>query len=152
MVQMGCPHTVDPKAGNAGEGAPPPGSTFPVLKLRTGSDEQVIIARGTEGDQSGCIPDEFDRAQHSNLIGTLAMANNDAPNTGGSQFFINTKDNSDALDFWTSATFEEGSRHPVFGRVLEPGMDVISAKIEKAKVDGDGRPIKAIKIKSVTIC
>lgn len=154
MAQMGCPHTSDPKAANAGEGAPSPGSTFPVIKLdATFGDAaaQETVTRGTEGDQAGCIPDEFDAARLANAAGTLAMANNDAPSTGGSQFFINTNDNSASLDFWTKDSYEDGSRHLVFGKVIEPGMDVIIGKIGKAKVDDDERPVKAIKIKSVTI-
>ncbi len=39
------------------------------------------------------IPDEFVKG-HSNVRGTVAMANTGRPNTGGSQFFINLVDNT----------------------------------------------------------
>jgi cyclophilin family peptidyl-prolyl cis-trans isomerase len=42
------------------------------------------------------------------------MANTGAPNSGGSQFFINTVHN-DFLDWWRSDLSE--SQHPVFGKV-----------------------------------
>mmetsp|Transcript_16467 Transcript_16467/g.31236 ORF Transcript_16467/g.31236 Transcript_16467/m.31236 type:complete len:98 (-) Transcript_16467:326-619(-) len=41
------------------------------------------------------------------------MANTGRPNSGGSQFFINTKHNS-FLDFFDRST---PSKHPVFGKV-----------------------------------
>lgn len=59
------------------------------------------------------INDEFGPGL-SNVTGTLSMANS-GPNTGGSQFFINTADN----------TFLDG-KHAVFGRVVS-GMETVVA-------------------------
>ena len=44
---------------------------------------------------------------------TFSMANTGAPNSGGSQFFINTVHNS-FLDWFDKSS---GSQHPVFGKV-----------------------------------
>lgn len=77
------------------------------------------------------IKDEF-LDKYSNVRGTVAMANA-GPNTGGSQFFINLRDNS-YLD----------SKHPVFGEVVE-GMDVVD-KISKVQVDADDKPLEEVVI------
>jgi len=69
------------------------------------------------------IDDEFTGTNKNNR-GTVAMANA-GPNTGGSQFFINTVNNN-YLD----------TMHPVFGTVTE-GMDVVDAI---AKVETNGYP------------
>lgn len=81
------------------------------------------------------IKDEF-TDHNSNKRGTISMANA-GPNTGGSQFFINTVDNNN-LD----------SRHPVFGEVIE-GMDVVDA-ISKVETDSNDRPIEEVKMIEVT--
>lgn len=67
------------------------------------------------------IDDEFTGTNKNNR-GTVAMANA-GPNTGGSQFFINTVNNN-YLD----------TKHPVFGTVTE-GMDVVDA-ITKVETNG----------------
>ena len=77
------------------------------------------------------IKDEFTPNNH-NLRGTISMANA-GPNTGGSQFFINTVDN----------TFLDG-KHPVFGKVVS-GMDVVDT-ISKVETDANDRPLKEVKI------
>jgi peptidylprolyl isomerase len=79
------------------------------------------------------IKDEFThKPKNSNERGTISMANA-GPNTGGSQFFINTVNNN-FLD----------SKHPAFGKVIE-GMEVVD-KISKTKTGANNRPIKEIKI------
>ena len=49
------------------------------------------------------------------------MANTGQPNSGGSQFFVNTVHN-DFLDHWRDDL--SPSQHPVFGKVTS-GMDVV---------------------------
>ena len=82
------------------------------------------------------IKDEFNR-ENNNARGTISMANA-GPNTGGSQFFLNVKDN----------TFLN-AKHPVFGKVIK-GMDVVDAIVNSAR-DEDDKPLKDITIESATI-
>lgn len=77
------------------------------------------------------IPDEFTDNNHNNR-GMVAMANA-GPNTGSSQFFINTKDNN-YLD----------SAHPVFGEVIQ-GMDVVD-DISNVPRDQNDRPITNVTV------
>ncbi len=81
----------------------------------------------------------------SNVRGTIAMANTGQPNSGGSQFFINTNDNL-ALDFDKEPLT---SRHPVFGRVIT-GMDVVDAIGTTATGPRD-LPVEPVIIESVTL-
>lgn len=85
------------------------------------------------------IEDEFVKG-HSNVRGTISMANTGQPNTGGSQFFINLVDNS-ALDFDKQPLT---SKHPVFGEVIE-GMDVIDEIAKVPKGAGD-KPLEDVVI------
>ena len=79
-----------------------------------------------QGGPGYAIKDEFVKDDKlSNKKYTIAMANS-GPNTGGSQFFINTVDNT-YLDF-DKKPFT--SKHPVFGKVIK-GFDVVE-KIEKS--------------------
>jgi cyclophilin family peptidyl-prolyl cis-trans isomerase len=114
MLQFGCPYSKDPNSPRAGTGGPPNGS----------------------------IQDEF-AAKLSNEVGTLSMANTGQPNSGGSQFFINTKHN-DYLDWFTPGP----SKHPVFGKVLK-GMDVVK-KIETTPTRND-RPVTPVQVKKITV-
>lgn len=117
MIQFGCPHSKDPNSRLAGTGGPP----------------------------HGTIQDEFpENAKISNEPGTLSMANTGRPNSGGSQFFINTKHNS-YLDWFTPGP----SKHPVFARVVE-GMDVV-AKISKTPTGPGDRPVTPVKMIKVTV-
>ena len=115
MCQFGCPHSADPDSPRAGTGGPP----------------------------HGTIRDEHpEEGKISNEPGTLSMANTGQPDSGGSQFFLNTVHNA-YLDWFTPGP----SKHPVFGRVVE-GMDVVR-KIETCpKGDGDrpAPPVKMIKV------
>lgn len=116
MVQFGCPYSEDPHSHRAGTGGPP----------------------------SGKIQDEhLESAKFSNEPGTFSMANS-GPNSGGSQFFINTVHN-DYLDWWTGGA----SKHPVFGKVTE-GMDVVT-KIEQTPTDGNSRPVTPVKVLKITV-
>jgi len=117
MCQFGCPHSRDPNSPRAGTGGPPHGN----------------------------IQDEHnENAKFSNEPGTLSMANTGAPNSGGSQFFINTVHN-DFLDWFSPGQ----SKHPVFGKVVE-GMDVIKS-IEGTETDRGDRPTTPVQMIKVTI-
>jgi len=111
MVQFGCPNAKDPRSGKAGTGGPAPGSSYQC-------NGQTI-----KRNSGGSIPDEFRNPgcpKLSNEPFSLSMANTGQPDSGGSQFFINTVHNS-FLDFFDKST---PSQHPVFGKVCE-GQDVI---------------------------
>mmetsp|Transcript_30418 Transcript_30418/g.81811 ORF Transcript_30418/g.81811 Transcript_30418/m.81811 type:complete len:188 (+) Transcript_30418:74-637(+) len=133
MLQFGCPNAKDPKSRAAGTGGPPGNSTYTNLKT------QATVKR----DAGGNIPDEF-ALKASNKPGTLSMANTGAPNTGGSQFFINTVHN-DFLDWFSPGD----SKHPVFGQVVS-GMDVCK-KIEATRTDPNDAPVTPVKMVSVTV-
>jgi cyclophilin family peptidyl-prolyl cis-trans isomerase len=117
MIQFGCPHSRDPQSRLAGTGGPP----------------------------HGTIPDEHPAtAKLSNEPGTLSMANTGRPNSGGSQFFINTVHNA-YLDWFTPGP----SKHPVFGKVTE-GMDVLK-KIETTPTASGDRPVTPVRMNKITI-
>ncbi|MFT3712326.1 MAG: peptidylprolyl isomerase [Archangium sp.] len=114
MIQFGCPYSKDPNSPDAGTGGPP----------------------------TGDIKDEF-TAKLSNEPMTLSMANTGRPNSGGSQFFINTVHN-DFLDWFSPGP----SRHPVFGKIIS-GQDVVK-KIEMTPTSDD-RPRTPVKMIKVTV-
>jgi len=117
MVQFGCPYSKDANSPRAGTGGPPHGN----------------------------IQDEFlPNAKFSNEPGTLSMANTGAPNSGGSQFFINTVHNA-YLDWFDTRT---PSKHPVFGKITE-GLDVVK-KIE-GQGTSSGRPKAPVQVISVSV-
>ena len=115
MLQFGCAHSKDPNSPRAGTGNSPLGN----------------------------IKDELTQ-KISNTPGTLSMANTGAPNSGGSQFFINTVHNS-FLDWWDKRT---PSQHPVFGEVRK-GMEIV--KIIETRGSGSGKLSKPVKMNKVTI-
>ena len=117
MIQFGCEHSRDPKSPRCGTGGSPLG------RLK---DEH---------------PPGF---KASNEIGTLSMANTGQPNSGGAQFFINTRHNA-YLDWFTPGQ----SKHPVFGKVTD-GMDVVRA-IESSPTDANDRPRTPVKMLRVTV-
>ena len=82
------------------------------------------------------IRDEF-TPDNRNARGTISMANA-GPNTGGSQFFINTVDNR-SLD----------RKHPVFGTVVA-GMEVVDA-ISRVPRDADDRPRRDVAIRKARV-
>ncbi len=116
MIQFGCPHSKDPKSPRAGTGSGPKGSI---------KDEHP--------------PD----AKLSNEPGTLSMANA-GPNSGSSQFFINTVHNP-YLDWFSPGP----SKHPVFGKVVS-GMDVVS-KIGKTPTNSSDRPLTPVQMIKITV-
>ena len=133
MLQFGCPNSSDPQSPRAGTGGPKGGSSF------------ECQGKTIKRDAGGNIPDELiDKT--SNLPGTLSMANTGQPNSGGSQFFVNTVHN-DFLDWWRSDL--SPSQHPVFGKVTS-GMDVVN-KIGKARCDANDNPVAPIMMKTITI-
>lgn len=115
MIQFGCPFSKDPRSTRAGTGGPPWGD----------------------------IKDEF-TVKLSNEPLTLSMANTGSPNSGGSQFFINTVHN-DFLDWFTPGQ----SRHPVFGKIVK-GADIVK-KIETTPTDGNDAPKTPVKVIKVTV-
>jgi len=96
-----------------------------------------------DNPDSWVIPDEFSE-ELSNILGTISMANG-GENTGGSQFFINVKDNT-YLDF-NKEPLEY--KHAVFGKVIE-GMDVVY-KISEVKTNSKDKPLTDIIINSIDI-
>jgi cyclophilin family peptidyl-prolyl cis-trans isomerase len=117
MLQFGCPHSRDPRSPRAGTGNGPDGTI---------KDEHPPTAR------------------LSNEPGTLSMANTGQPNSGSSQFFINTVHNA-YLDWFTPGP----SKHPVFGKVIA-GMDVVK-KIETTATDRGDRPVTPVQMIKVTV-
>lgn len=119
MIQGGDPTTKDPKTNPASYGTGGPGYT---------------------------IQDEFvANPLLSNVRGTIAMANTGQPNSGGSQFFINTVDNT-FLDFDKEPMT---SRHPVFGHVIA-GLDIVDAIAASATGERDV-PMEPVIIESLVI-
>ena len=117
MIQFGCPYSSDPDSARAGTGGPP----------------------------HGTIADEhLESAKFSNEPGTLSMANTGRPNSGGSQFFINTANNA-YLDWFSPGP----SKHPVFGKVTD-GMEVIEA-IGSTPTGAGDRPRTPVKMERITV-
>mmetsp|Transcript_4016 Transcript_4016/g.8751 ORF Transcript_4016/g.8751 Transcript_4016/m.8751 type:complete len:191 (-) Transcript_4016:1780-2352(-) len=135
-VQFGCPFALNPHVyygtldEDAGQGSGPPDTTF---KSCDGKEHTR--------DECGNIEDELVKGL-SNLEGTLSMANSGEPETGGSQIFVNVKDNKQ-LDWWNS---ESESAHPVFGKIIE-GYDIVK-KIEGVETSVE-QPVEPIQIISV---
>ncbi len=99
-----------------------------------------------QGGPGYTVQDEFVAAENlSNVRGTIAMANTGQPNSGGSQFFINTVDNL-GLDFDKDPA---SSKHPVFGHVVN-GMDVIDA-ISSVETGQRDLPVDPVIIESLKI-
>ena len=87
------------------------------------------------------IQDEF-HEDLSNIEKTISMANS-GPNTGGSQFFFNMKDNT-FLDYNESPTT---SKHAVFGKVIS-GYSIVQT-ISNVSVNSQDRPITDVVIDSI---
>ncbi|MDP2339786.1 MAG: peptidylprolyl isomerase [Deltaproteobacteria bacterium] len=118
MIQFGCPYSKDPNSPKAGTGGPP----------------------------HGTIQDEHrEDAKFSNEPGTLAMANTGRPNSGGSQFFINTVHNS-YLDWFTPGP----SKHPVFGKIID-GLEVVRAADMTPTTKPADRPVTPVRVNKITV-
>eukprot|EP00587_Corethron_hystrix_P012543 CAMPEP_0113313424 /NCGR_PEP_ID=MMETSP0010_2-20120614/9855_1 /TAXON_ID=216773 ORGANISM="Corethron hystrix, Strain 308" /NCGR_SAMPLE_ID=MMETSP0010_2 /ASSEMBLY_ACC=CAM_ASM_000155 /LENGTH=185 /DNA_ID=CAMNT_0000169437 /DNA_START=12 /DNA_END=570 /DNA_ORIENTATION=+ /assembly_acc=CAM_ASM_000155 len=130
MNQFGCPHARDPRSRRAGTGGPQPNSSF------HGCD-----GRAYRRNREGCIPDEIGQPHQriTNDVGTLSMANTGAPQSGGSQFFINVAHNS-FLDWWDRSTT---SAHPVFGKIVA-GFPLVQ-QISNVKTNNDA-PLQPIQM------
>ncbi len=98
-------------------------------------DDAQMSSWGT-GGPGYTFQDEIS-TENKNNIGTISMANA-GPDTNGSQFFINVKNNN-FLD----------TKHTVFGKVIA-GMEVVSA-IEQTPTGSGDRPIEAVVINSISI-
>ncbi|MBM9501696.1 peptidylprolyl isomerase [Leptospira sp. 201903071] len=81
------------------------------------------------------IKDEFHKDLKNEKY-TLSMANA-GPNTGGSQFFINVRDN-----------FYLDNRHAVFGKVTE-GTDIVET-ISETETGFQDKPTKTVVIESIS--
>ncbi len=108
----------------------------------TKEDDTSLYGQGGPGYT---IQDEFVTDERlTNVRGTIAMANTGQPNSGGSQFFINTSDNTNLDHDQQPLT----SRHPVFGNVIS-GYEVVEA-IETTETDAS-LPVERVVIERVTI-
>lgn len=100
------------------------------------SKDDTMVARWGTGGPGYQFADEI-HANNHNVTGTISMANS-GPDTNGSQFFINTADNS-FLD----------TKHTTFGRVTA-GMDAVRA-IEATPTGAGDRPLEPMVITSITL-
>jgi len=98
--------------------------------------DDTLMSRWGTGGPGYQFEDEIG-AHNRNDAGTIAMANS-GPNTNGSQFFINAKNNNFLDD-----------KHTVFGHVTD-GMAVVHA-IESTPVNGSDRPLTPVIIKNITL-
>jgi peptidylprolyl isomerase len=100
------------------------------------SKDDALVERWGTGGPGYQFADEI-TSSNRNSAGTIAMANA-GPNTNGSQFFINVKDNN-FLD----------SKHTVFGKVVQ-GLEVVKL-INTVATDANDRPLQPVIVKKVTI-
>lgn len=136
MVQFGCPNSKDPNSMAAGSGGPEPNTSY----------ENVFTGETHARDGGGNIEDEFPGCpHHSNEPMTLSMANTGRPNSGGSQFFMNTVHNS-FLDFFDGST---PSKHPVFGKVVGGADTVMAINTCATSQDRPLEPVKVISAKMI---
>jgi cyclophilin family peptidyl-prolyl cis-trans isomerase len=135
ICQFGCPNAKNPKSSKCGCGNAPPNTTF------QGCDNKPY-----KRTADGGIPDEVgaDNQKITNDRATLALANTGAPQSGGSQFFINLRHNK-FLDWFDKSS---PSSHPVFGKVTE-GFDIVE-KISKVPTHNES-PKEPIEMLSVRI-
>jgi cyclophilin family peptidyl-prolyl cis-trans isomerase len=133
MDQFGCPFSKDPKSQRAGTGGP-----------KDGTYKNLVTSATETRSGGGNIKDEY-AAKLSNEPGTLSMANTGQPNSGGSQFFMNTVHN-DFLDWFSPGE----SKHPVFGKAVDKASFDTMVKISKVPTTNDC-PKTPVQMKSVTV-
>jgi len=133
MIQFGCPNSKDPASKKCGTGGPTGGSVY------------KVAGKEVKRSSGGNIQDEFTQ-KIPNSTYTLSMANTGRPNTGGSQFFINVKDNN-FLDWWRDDL--SPSQHPVFGKISS-GMDIIDS-ISKTPTNPGDSPKTPVKVNKITV-
>lgn len=92
---------------------------IPGFMIQGGGFDQALNQKPTQAP----IPLESQNGLH-NVEGTIAMARTSDPNSATAQFFINTADNTNSLDYPGA----DGHGYAVFGHVTA-GMDVVK-KIE----------------------
>ena len=121
-------------------------STWFHRTLPGGSTIGVIQGGDPQGDGQGgpgyTIKDEPAKGKAPYAKYTIAMAKGSAPNSAGSQFFVNTEDNNDAK--WNGA-------YAVFGKVVS-GQSVVD-KIGTVPLTGQNgdTPTQAVWIEKLTI-
>lgn len=98
--------------------------------------DDALQARWGTGGPGYTFEDEI-HLNNMNTTGTISMANA-GPDTNGSQFFINTADNSFLDD-----------KHTVFGTVVS-GMEVVR-DIEATEVTSQDRPLSPMVINSISV-
>jgi len=109
----------------------------------TKTEEFLRYGTGGSGET---IPDEHIMGEYlTNVRGTIAMANS-GPESGSSQFFINVANNTN-LDFNKPPL---GSKHPVFGRVLN-GMEVVDAIAFVETSPNNNLPLDPIVVEKINI-
>lgn len=99
---------------------------------------------GTGYGASTPIQDEYTTTNH-NYNGTIGMGNMGRPNTAGSQFFINTADNSRIV--YQDGGFD--SKYVAFGKVIS-GMDVVMA-ISHVLTGANNRPLQDVTLISASV-
>ena len=111
-----------------------------------------FMIQGGDPEGTGCggpgytIDDEFVKG-HSNIPGTIAMANTGRPHTGGSQFFINVNDNS-YLDWDNKST---PYAHPVFGECADQASYDVVVKISMVPRSRSDKPLTDVVIQNVEV-
>ena len=133
MCQFGCPYSKDPADERAGTGGPADGSCFTNLK-----DGSTVSRAG------GTIPDEF-TAKIRNDAGSLSMANNGEPDSGGSQIFLNVNDNN-FLNWYTPGE----SKHTVFGKCVDEESFNVLVAISQVPTRNN-RPVTPVEVTSVQV-
>ena len=99
-------------------------------------------------DGRGAIVDEFPMCPRlSNHAGTLAMCNLGERDSCGSQFFVNVAHNL-FLDFFDDSS---PAAHPVFGRLLDDGLDLAKKIAEEATVGPLDAPATPVEVVAVTV-